>query len=90
MLVMGRARWDEPGSKVLLLDEPSMGLSSIMVDKIFEAGNVSALRRCWLVEQNASRPWALSESGLRGWSRQHDEWRCQVAAGRSAGSAVFT
>ena len=34
MLAMGRALMSQP--KVLLLDEPSMGLSPIMVDKIFE------------------------------------------------------
>ena len=55
MLAMGRALMARP--KVLLLDEPSMGLSPIMVDKIFEvvrdvyAQGVTIL----LVEQNASR-----------------------------------
>ena len=34
MLAMGRALMSRP--KVLLLDEPSMGLSPLMVDKIFE------------------------------------------------------
>jgi branched-chain amino acid transport system ATP-binding protein len=34
MLAMGRALMARP--KLLLLDEPSMGLSPIMVDKIFE------------------------------------------------------
>ena len=36
MLAMGRALMARP--KVLLLDEPSMGLSPIMVDKIFRGG----------------------------------------------------
>ncbi len=55
MLAMGRALMSRP--KVLLLDEPSMGLSPIMVDKIFEvvrdvySQGVTIL----LVEQNASR-----------------------------------
>ena len=61
MLAMGRALMARP--KVLLLDEPSMGLSPIMVDKIFEviqsihAQGVTLL----LVEQNASRALALSD-----------------------------
>jgi branched-chain amino acid transport system ATP-binding protein len=70
MLAMGRALMSRP--KVLLLDEPSMGLSPIMVDKIFEvvrevyARGVTVL----LVEQNASRALQIAdrayvmESGL--------------------------
>jgi branched-chain amino acid transport system ATP-binding protein len=63
MLAMGRALMSRP--KVLLLDEPSMGLSPIMVDKIFEvvrdvyAQGVTVL----LVEQNASRALALANRG---------------------------
>ena len=63
MLAMGRALISRP--KVLLLDEPSMGLSPIMVDKIFEvvrdvyAQGVTVL----LVEQNASRALALANRG---------------------------
>ena len=63
MLAMGRALRCRP--KVLLLDEPSMGLSPIMVDKIFEvvqevyAQGVTVL----LVEQNASRALALANRG---------------------------
>ncbi|MEY2952753.1 MAG: hypothetical protein RLZZ401_840, partial [Pseudomonadota bacterium] len=61
MLAMGRALMSQP--KVLLLDEPSMGLSPIMVDKIFEvvrdvyAQGVTVL----LVEQNASRALAIAD-----------------------------
>ena len=55
MLAMGRALLARP--QVLLLDEPSMGLSPIMVDKIFEV--VSDVSRqgvtVLLVEQNAHR-----------------------------------
>lgn len=63
MLAMGRALMARP--KVLLLDEPSMGLSPIMVDKIFEVVNdihrqgVTIL----LVEQNASRALELANRG---------------------------
>ena len=55
MLAMGRALLSRP--KLLLLDEPSMGLSPIMVDKIFEViAEVAALGvTVLLVEQNASR-----------------------------------
>ena len=70
MLARGRALMSRP--KVLLMDEPSMGLSPIMVDKIFEvvrdvyAQGVTIL----LVEQNASRALSVAnrayvmESGL--------------------------
>ena len=70
MLAMGRALMSRP--KVLLLDEPSMGLSPMMVDKVFEvvrdvyAQGVTIL----LVEQNASRALGVAnrayvmESGL--------------------------
>ena len=63
MLAMGRALMSRP--QVLLLDEPSMGLSPIMVDKIFEviqevsAQGVTIL----LVEQNASRALQIADRG---------------------------
>ena len=63
MLAMGRALMSRP--RVLLLDEPSMGLSPIMVDKIFEvirevsAQGVTVL----LVEQNASRALQIADRG---------------------------
>jgi len=70
MLAMGRGLMSRP--KVLLMDEPSMGLSPIFVDKIFEVvrevsgQGVTIL----LVEQNASRALQIAdrayvmESGL--------------------------
>ncbi|MEP7100623.1 MAG: ABC transporter ATP-binding protein [Burkholderiales bacterium] len=63
MLAMGRALMAQP--KVLLLDEPSMGLSPIMVDKIFEVVNDIHSRgtTVLLVEQNASRALQLSSRG---------------------------
>ena len=63
MLAMGRALMSRP--KMLLMDEPSMGLSPIMVDKIFEvvrevhAQGVTIL----LVEQNASRALEIADRG---------------------------
>jgi branched-chain amino acid transport system ATP-binding protein len=63
MLAMGRALMCRP--KVLLLDEPSMGLSPLMVDKIFEViqevsdQGVTIL----LVEQNASRALQIADRG---------------------------
>jgi branched-chain amino acid transport system ATP-binding protein len=63
MLAMGRALMARP--KVLLLDEPSMGLSPIMVDKIFEVVNDIHSRgtTMLLVEQNASRALAIANRG---------------------------
>jgi branched-chain amino acid transport system ATP-binding protein len=63
MLAMGRALMANP--KVLLLDEPSMGLSPIMVDKIFEVVNDIHSRgtTVLLVEQNASRALQLASRG---------------------------
>ncbi|MGA0610008.1 ABC transporter ATP-binding protein [Caldimonas sp. KR1-144] len=63
MLAMGRALMARP--KVLLLDEPSMGLSPIMVDKIFEVVNDIHSRgtTILLVEQNASRALGLANRG---------------------------
>ena len=70
MLAMGRALMAQP--KLLLLDEPSMGLSPLMVDKIFEViQGVAALgMTVLLVEQNARRALQIAdrayvmESGL--------------------------
>jgi branched-chain amino acid transport system ATP-binding protein len=63
MLAMGRGLMARP--KVLLLDEPSMGLSPIMVDKIFEvvADIHNRGTTVLLVEQNASRALGLANRG---------------------------
>jgi branched-chain amino acid transport system ATP-binding protein len=55
MLAMGRALMAAP--KLLMLDEPSMGLAPVVVDKIFEI--ISLINKegvtVFLVEQNAKR-----------------------------------
>jgi len=63
MLAMGRALMARP--KVLLMDEPSMGLSPIMVDKIFEVVDDIHGRgvTILLVEQNASRALQIASRG---------------------------
>lgn len=59
MLAMGRALMSKP--KIILMDEPSMGLSPILVEEIFNiireisAGGTTVL----LVEQNAKKHWQL-------------------------------
>ncbi len=63
MLAIGRALMGRP--KLLLLDEPSMGLAPIMVQKIFEV--VRAVARdgmtVLLVEQNAKLALQVSQRG---------------------------
>ena len=63
MLAMGRALMTKP--KVLLLDEPSMGLSPILVEQIFEI--IQEINRSGttvlLVEQNANLALEISKFG---------------------------
>ena len=61
MLAIGRAMMSRP--KLLLLDEPSMGLSPLLVDQVFDI--IKQLRddgtTILLVEQNAGKSLAISD-----------------------------
>ena len=61
MLAMGRALMSSP--KLLMLDEPSMGLAPILVDQIFEIVKSlhAAGRTVLLVEQNANKALSLAD-----------------------------
>jgi branched-chain amino acid transport system ATP-binding protein len=64
MLVMGRALMGQP--KIMLLDEPSMGLSPLLVKEIFKlVKQINSLEgvSILLVEQNARIALSLSEHG---------------------------
>ena len=64
MLAMGRALMGRP--RLLLLDEPSLGLSPLLVEQIFEM--VQAVNRSgatvFLVEQNARKTLAIAHHGF--------------------------
>lgn len=63
MLAMGRALMAKP--RLLLLDEPSMGLAPLIIEEIFET--IRELKdegmTIFLVEQNASQALALADRG---------------------------
>ena len=63
MLAMGRALMSKP--KLLMLDEPSMGLSPLLVDQVFEI--IKSINKdgttILLVEQNAGKSLAISDRG---------------------------
>ncbi len=63
MLAMGRALMSHP--KLLMLDEPSMGLSPLLVDQVFEI--IKEINKSGttilLVEQNAGKSLAISDRG---------------------------
>ena len=63
MLAMGRALMARPA--ILLLDEPSMGLSPVLVDQIFDiVKEINAQgTTILLVEQNALKALAVSARG---------------------------
>jgi len=63
MLALGRALMSRP--KLLLLDEPSMGLAPLMVQQIFETVRAVAKEgvTVLLVEQNARRALEISQRG---------------------------
>ncbi|MGE5336845.1 MAG: ABC transporter ATP-binding protein [Gemmatimonadota bacterium] len=63
MLAMGRALMSEP--RVLLLDEPSMGLAPVLVDGIFDTIQAINARgvTILLVEQNAAMALAVAHRG---------------------------
>jgi branched-chain amino acid transport system ATP-binding protein len=63
MLAMGRAMISRP--KLLLLDEPSMGLAPLMVEKIFEVIRTVAAEgvTILLIEQNAKLALETSNRG---------------------------
>jgi branched-chain amino acid transport system ATP-binding protein len=63
MVAMGRALMADP--KVLLMDEPSMGLSPILVEQVFEIiKKIRELgRTVFVVEQNANMALSIADRG---------------------------
>jgi branched-chain amino acid transport system ATP-binding protein len=63
MVAMGRALMADP--KVLLMDEPSMGLAPILVEQVFEIiTSIRALgKTVFVVEQNANMALSIADRG---------------------------
>ena len=63
MVAMGRALMADP--KVLLMDEPSMGLAPVLVEQVFEIiQQIRALgRTIFVVEQNANMALSIADRG---------------------------
>ena len=63
MVAMGRALMSDP--KVLLMDEPSMGLAPILVEQVFDIiKQIRALgRTIFVVEQNANMALSIADRG---------------------------
>ena len=63
MLAMGRALMSKP--KLLMMDEPSLGLSPLLVDQVFDI--IKSINKdgttVLLVEQNAGKSLAISDRG---------------------------
>ena len=83
MLAMGRAMMSRP--KLLMLDEPSMGLSPLMMKKIMTT--VTTLQQqgttILLVEQNAQAALKRADQGLRPRGRQDRPLRHRAGAAAS-------
>ncbi len=80
MLAMGRALMSQP--KIILMDEPSMGLSPILVNEIFDIiQEVSdSGTTVLLVEQNAKKALVHRGPGVRSGDRKHCTGRKGIRA----------
>ena len=82
MLAIARALMSEP--RLLMLDEPSLGLSPKMADEVFDV--VREINRhgvtVLLVEQNVHNALSVAYARLRGGNRAH---RRQPGRGQPAG-----